>query len=1119
MEGNNDKKFSGKNIITTVIIIVLAVVLCISLFFYTITNGIIGMVGNWIKGAVETATDSGSFTKIKDWLGLTTVKNGMNYYLISDEAVQTLKDQIESQSINTEISGLTQVRLKKILMAHIVSTSFDSTLVLVPVSENDIVNNVKERSYGIEEADKTTIDNMQTVNDFVDYSKSKGWKKDSKDVWTLKDPNFDLYYESNSNVFFYFKDTSGFFDSSKTNQWYLGAVGATKIVSEGGEDLEYKDAIGFAQMKASFESNPQAYGEDSALSNQILRSYTTEGNIIKVYNIVVDHKEYEYSFKNKNIPDIHFSAADENNVYSLEENSFNLEDVVSTTAYQIPIELMLNMLDITGSSEFVEEFIDYALERIEVKVKACSIIEEDHTYDKEEYNIDSNFIAELYEMLQVSAFGDSGNDNFKAYKGIIYDRKYNGSSFNHVVTKLSGFEDIDYGELTDENGDKIYDVGKLKEYVKSAYDPPVGFDLGPISVTEGIETIHKVNNWQFYQSEIDTWYGDFQYSTPEKETEYSISTSSAEATQEEYDGFNFDSMNEFDNKADETITRVYINKTLSNQVGGLTANGNELYIVQGGSDIYDDALQTDVGKADKSHYWNWTVKGLINIGMKDNGTYNENPGVFDGSDYIYSKYKKINTKTYKTESKLLKEVLNTSNVTQTNSNIDEKLKQFLSLLKNEDGQKPAVPSASLFKQDGKVVGYGDIYDGDVPVGDMLFKNGALMLFNLLESSENTQNLVNVFKYLAYLYSGQDYGITSADQIAFLFSTNQYAGADFIVNTAMSDKNIVLTKQKLKEAIEKTYSGQTKTNLLSALDGFINIQESKKVNSVFAVAVCIHESSGGTNWDLIDPSTYNWISIKGSYGGGYVDRKGTSWNRYSSFNDAVIHFGNLISGSNYFGAGKYTVTAIAPTYCDESWGTAVVSEMTKIFSSIGISVNTGGIEGESDGITTLTVGDKTYKNFKQINPAYKSITLANYPNSTLYNSGCAVTSVSIICSAYDPSITPVVVNNYEASIGSTYHPGVVQHYTGIPCSWVDKTGIRNDVVNQLKRGYPTIVFITSNNRRWATSRQHFFVILSISDDGQSVYVSDPASNSPSRTGWIPVSALDDSAFTRYMKMGG
>lgn len=115
------------------------------------------------------------------------------------------------------------------------------------------------------------------------------------------------------------------------------------------------------------------------------------------------------------------------------------------------------------------------------------------------------------------------------------------------------------------------------------------------------------------------------------------------------------------------------------------------------------------------------------------------------------------------------ENLERGNFHNDNETIEEKLNQFLGLLKNTTGEIPALGTTPVFNSNGIVVKYGDIYYGTIPAGDLLLDNGALMLFDLLEKPVNTQNLVNVFKYLAYLYTGTDYGVTDISEFADLFS--------------------------------------------------------------------------------------------------------------------------------------------------------------------------------------------------------------------------------------------------------------------------------------------------------------------------------------------------------------
>ena len=66
----------------------------------------------------------------------------------------------------------------------------------------------------------------------------------------------------------------------------------------------------------------------------------------------------------------------------------------------------------------------------------------------------------------------------------------------------------------------------------------------------------------------------------------------------------------------------------------------------------------------------------------------------------------------------------------------------------------------------------------------------------------------------------------------------------------------------------------------------------------------------------------------------------------------------------------------------------------------------------------------------------------------------------------------------------------------------------------------MVHVNPNNGTFATKNGHFFVILSISENGQKIYVSNPSSRkNGTNNGWVNTSVLNESAFNEYMKMGG
>ena len=108
---------------------------------------------------------------------------------------------------------------------------------------------------------------------------------------------------------------------------------------------------------------------------------------------------------------------------------------------------------------------------------------------------------------------------------------------------------------------------------------------------------------------------------------------------------------------------------------------------------------------------------------------------------------------------------------------------------------------------------------------------------------------------------------SANASSYSGNLSDYTNlGEYIIKTDEANAIIPLSKSQLKTAIDKVYSGQSHDNYIDNLDAFIEIQDKYKVNAAFAVAVAQTESSGGTNWDFISPSTYNWYSIQGSIGG-------------------------------------------------------------------------------------------------------------------------------------------------------------------------------------------------------------------------------------------------------------
>lgn len=819
-----NRKNEGKGLIVAILVPILIVVLISSIFF-AILEGTIGKFLDFVekvKGAIV-----GGATRGIQWLGFSTVKDGLSTFVIKKQNVEELRDMIESYNISTEATGMTEVRLRKMLLGYAVSNSLGDTICAVEVSEDEIIEDYNK---------KNPTNQKQTLDEVLaEYTKESSKKK-----WKLKKPNYDLYYTS--KVFYYFKDEDKKFDSSEV-KWYLAANGATTITTSDGDKLKYVEPTDFVKLKTEWEDpnnlNKLSTNPDSQYM-KLITSYTKSdssdgSNKIKIYTTDISEKSYYYCFENnsklgseeKNIkienPEQEDGKefkydVDAKSTYKAIEEEIDLNDSIDLSNYAIPVELMMDMLNITGSGEFLETFIDYALAQIETSVTAYPLTSETVEYNQTKYTIDPNFTVELYDMydfgtqsfapIPVKIFGkelgqieignidlDNKDDNFIAYHDIIFNRKYAGASIpNNRVTSINNYKNINYNGdsyrrklLMGTEQDATFSVDALESYLKSAYDPADDFQLGTINVQEVICKTSSQTKKQLMVNEIKTWYGDFKYQVSSPEVFYTVPGKDDNATQADYEGYNQTKMSATDaaSKADESKETIYIYEKLVEQVKNQTPglDASKEYHEQSSNDITNDPMNTENGVDNKNHFINWTIIGLNEIANNDGGEKNKDIKVFAGCDYMYCYYKKTNIKEYKAVTKTKREIVNESNIVQTTSSNDvrTKIDSFLELLRNKTGKIPtSIGSEGGFTEKSAnpsiVVMYGDIYDGQAPVGNMLLDNGALMLFQLLESSENTQgNLTKVFKYMAYRYSGVDYGVTNIDDIAYIFDLYSVSG--------------------------------------------------------------------------------------------------------------------------------------------------------------------------------------------------------------------------------------------------------------------------------------------------------------------------------------------------------
>lgn len=213
--------------------------------------------------------------------------------------------------------------------------------------------------------------------------------------------------------------------------------------------------------------------------------------------------------------------------------------------------------------------------------------------------------------------------------------------------------------------------------------------------------------------------------------------------------------------------------------------------------------------------------------------------------------------------------------------------------------------------------------------------------------EYDPNYSTIITYLLDSYYGRDTSEYNLEGIKGIYNLGEFTSTigikgSLVVKLDEQQALKELNESQIKAVIENYFTvNETKNNFLGVIGSLVKVQEQYKVNAVFIMAIIQKESSGGTGWNLIDESTYNWASIKGSYNGAsYTDRNGTNWRKYKSFNEATEDLGKLIGASGpYFSESRYTIEEIGEKYCQppEEWINKISTYVIDMYESIGETV--------------------------------------------------------------------------------------------------------------------------------------------------------------------------------------
>lgn len=207
------------------------------------------------------------------------------------------------------------------------------------------------------------------------------------------------------------------------------------------------------------------------------------------------------------------------------------------------------------------------------------------------------------------------------------------------------------------------------------------------------------------------------------------------------------------------------------------------------------------------------------------------------------------------------------------------------------------------------------------------------LFAMLETSERTSDMIDLLKYLLYKATDISFGVTSMENLLVSnMIPTKTTGMDYIVDTTQSGQQTVITEFEELRKVLATYN----TELTKYTQQFLNMQSKYHVNAIFAAAVAVQETGGGTTGNATNSSN-NWYNIRG---------KNTTWAQYGSVEECINAFGKLIN-TGYFSEGRVTVSSIGKKYCPdteadpasaETWTRSIVSQMTYFYKVLGVTIS-------------------------------------------------------------------------------------------------------------------------------------------------------------------------------------
>lgn len=331
--------------------------------------------------------------------------------------------------------------------------------------------------------------------------------------------------------------------------------------------------------------------------------------------------------------------------------------------------------------------------------------------------------------------------------------------------------------------------------------------------------------------------------------------------------------------------------------------------------------------------------------------------------------------------------------------------------------------------------------------------------------------VVVSLFQSVLNFNNDDSSTTTDQEYTSSSSEQTGEID------ITDEDWQLTRSQIEQFIENYETGneELRTELLeNRIEQIYNWQEETGYSAGLIIAIALEENK--TNFeDFLEE----------------MNEKGNIWKE----------------------AGYKTVKEIAQDYIGdetaEEWANTIIEPgMQEAGEALGIIVyGEKNISGDGYDNVYVSKTGKMYRNYKQIKGTYaQHVWSPTYNGSpgTIYNNGCALTSIAVVISGYqNRNVSPLdVVNRISNNTGyvASFNPMVAFSSYGIEATRPQYNS-KSRVINHVQTGKPVIIHVLKEEESTFTDGEHWMAILDYNETTDELYVSNPSATRPTKTGWI------------------